>query len=132
MYLSWTLVPELDVDDETVLLEEDFGCCVCWDEEDATFLLEELLAVLLPSETFTVSVTAVPSIIHVSANSPVPTSLWTVPLMVKVFALSSYLQSLSLMDQMFQDCLDGWLLRPLNLMVVMEPPLLTVCVRLPV
>jgi hypothetical protein len=122
----------VDAAEELTLLEEDFGCCVCWDDEDATFLLEELLAVLLPSETFTVSVTLLPSIIHVSVNSPVPTSLWTVPLMVKVFALSSYLQSLSLMDQMFQDCLDGWLLRPLNLMVLMAPPLLTVCVRLPV
>jgi hypothetical protein len=70
--------------------------------------------------------------LHFSVTSPTPISLWTVPLMVKVFALSSYLQSLSLMDQMFQDCLDGLLLRPLNLMVVIEPPLLMVCVRLPV
>jgi hypothetical protein len=139
MYLSLLFadVPELLLAEEVVVVALEVAVCAEEDlavllEDFASFWLEEdFLVVPLPSVTSTVSVTAVPSIIHVSETSPAEMSLLTVPLMVKVFALSSYLQSLSLMDQRFQDCLDGWLLRPLNVTGLIAPPLATVCERLP-
>lgn len=128
------LLEDLAWDEEDfALLLEDFT----WDEEDlgwSCFWLEEDFVSWLPFPlvTFNVSVMLLPSAVHVSVTSPTWNPPGTVAEMVNVFALASYLQSLSWMNQAFQDCLVGWLLTPETVTGVIALPCATVCVREPV
>ena len=81
--------------------------------------------------TFKVSVNVIPSALQLSETLPVWNPSGTVPEMVKVFALASYLQSLSWMNQVFHVCLVGWLFTPETVTVAMALPWVTVCVRAP-